>query len=141
MIELHAWIRLRYSDHDSEDHLQRDFIANFIGYLAQNHNWVLADSHGRFINRNGLECFTLDALHNHKDEPFYALTIFSWVAKKSAGSYGLLYFHDDEDSDSFNEFQVYILKRGKLIKAKDMFLSPYQEEVEREYDENNPPKD
>ncbi|WP_052732768.1 Imm7 family immunity protein [Hymenobacter terrenus] len=142
MIEIHAWITLRYSDYDSEDHLQRDFIANFKGYLAQQYNWVLENSYGRFIDRNGLECFAIDVQHNHKDS-FYVLDIFSWVAKESTGSYGLLYFHDDEDQEAFNEFQVYVLKRGKLAKSKDSFLSPYHEEVERkrEYDENNPPED
>jgi hypothetical protein len=139
MIEIHACITLRYIDYDSEDHPQRNFIANFKGYLAQNHNWVLSDFYGNFIDRNGLQCFTLDVLHNRKGEPFYALDIFSWVAKESTGSYGLLYFHDDEDPESFNEFQVYVLKRGNLTKSNDSFLSPYQE-VEREYDENNPPR-
>lgn len=141
MIEIHAWLTLRYSDYDSEEQLQRKFIADFKGYLAQNHNWVLADSYGKFIDRNGLECFTLDVQHNHKGEPFYALDIFSWVAKESTGSYGLLYFHDEEDQEFFNEFQVCVLKRGKLTKSKDSFLSPYWEEVEREYDEHNPPRD
>lgn len=66
MIEIHAWITLRYSDYDSEDHLQRDFIAKFKGYLAQHYNWVLENSYGRFINQNGLECFAIDVQHNHK---------------------------------------------------------------------------
>jgi hypothetical protein len=140
MIEIHAWITLRYSDYDSEDHIQREFVENFKCYLVQHYDWVLENSYGRFINQNGLECFAIDVQHNHKGS-FYMLDIFSWVAKESTGSYGLLYFHDDEDPEAFNEFQVYVLKRGKLTKSKDPFLSPYLEEVEREYNDNNPPKD
>lgn len=53
----------------------------------------------------------------------------------------MLYYYDDEDKEKGNEFQIYVLKRGKLLKQEDRFLSPYFSEVEREYDELDPPKD
>lgn len=141
MTETHAWLTLRYSDYDSEDAPQQAFLAAFQEYLRQHHAWVLREGLVRFAHRNGLACFTLDAQHNHKGEPFYPLEIFRWAAEHSTGSYGLLYFQDDEDPAHDNEFQVYVLKRGKLIKAQDPFLSPCIEEIEREYDENDPPRD
>jgi hypothetical protein len=141
MTETHAWLTLRYSDYHSEDAPQHQFLAAFKSYLQQQFPWVLGDGLGRFINRNGLVCFTIDAQHNHKGEPFYPLEIFSWVARHSTGSYGLLYFNDDEDPAHHNEFQVYVLKRGQLHQAQDSFLSPCLEEIEREYDENDPPRD
>jgi len=141
MIEAHGWLTLSYSDYDSEDEPQRRFITAFRNFMAQKYPWVLVDSYGRFTTRNGLECFAIDALHNHKGEPFYILEIFSWVASNSTGSYGLLHLYDDEDAAHNNEFQVYIVKRGQLIKAQDAFLSPYFEEVEQEYDDANPPRD
>lgn len=141
MTELHAWLTLRYSDYDAEEAPQQQFLAAFQGYLQQHYAWVLRDERGRFGIRNGQPFFTLHTLHNHRGQPFYALEIFRWVAQHSTGSHGLLYFHDDEDPAHENEFQVYVLKRGRLIKNQDPFLSPCLEEIEREYDENDPPRD
>ena len=47
------------------------------------------------------------------------------------GSYGLLYLHDDEDTNGFhNAFQVFVLSKGNFILCKDPFLSPYIPRVE-----------
>ena len=141
MVEVHAWITLRYSDYHSEDAEQANFIYNFKQFLHKEHAWVLDDEVARLTSRNGLDCFTLNVQHNHPGVPFYPIEIFTWAAENSTGSYGLLHFHDDEDESQPNEFQVYALKRSKLLKSKDLFLSPYVAEVEQDYDENNPPRD
>jgi hypothetical protein len=144
MVEAHGWITLRYSDYHSEEAEQEKFVEKFKQFLHKQYDWVLNDQNGqigRLVSRNGLDCFTIDVQHNHPDKPFYPVVIFNWAAANSTGSYGMLYFHDDEDEVHHNEFQVFTLKRGKLIKEKDYFLSPYEEEVEKEYDEDNPPLD
>ena len=141
MVEVHGWITLRYSDYHSIEAEQNDFVYRFKQFLLKQSNWVLDDQIGSLTRRNGLDCFTLNVQHNHPGEPFYPLDIFTWAAENSTGCYGMLYFHDDEDEVHQNEFQVFTLKRGKLIKEKDAFLSPYVEGVEKEYDENNPPQD
>ncbi|MDO1447341.1 Imm7 family immunity protein [Rhodocytophaga aerolata] len=140
MIEIHAWITLRYDDYDTEEEYQRKFIAHFKQYLQANYDWLLQEDYCKLIVYNGLDCFSLHTQHNHKGK-FYALKIFEWVAKEGKGSYGMLYFHDEEDDSLHNEFQVYVLKRGKLYKQADKFLSPYFSEVEKVYDDLNPPKD
>jgi len=141
MIEVHGWISLRYSDYHSLESEQENFVYSFKQFLLKHCDWVLDDQIGRLTRRNGLDCFTLNVQHNHPGEPFYPLDIFTWAAENSTGSYGMLYFHDDENEAHHNEFQVFVLKRGRLIREKDPFLSPYIEEVEKEYDENNPPQD
>jgi hypothetical protein len=141
MVEVHGWITLRYSDYDSEDEKQNDFVYAFKQFLQANFDWLLTQQHGLLPQYNGLNCFALNVQHNHAGEPFYPLEIFTWAANHSTGSYGMLYFLDDENEAHHNEFQVFILKRGKLIKAKDLFLSPYFEEVEKECNVNNPPVD
>jgi hypothetical protein len=144
MVEIHGWITLRYSDYHSEDDKQHDFVYHFKQFLQKHCEWVVGnpDSQiGYLTQRNGLDCFTIAAQHNHLGSPFYPLDIFKWVAEHSPGSYGILYFHDDEDEARHNEFRVFTLKRGKLIELKDPFLSPYLEEVEQEYDADNPPLD
>ncbi|MCR5886526.1 immunity 7 family protein [Hymenobacter sp. J193] len=140
MIEIHGWITLRYSDYHSEIDLQNAAVERFRQYMQQEYSWVLLQNYGRITTWNGLESFSIHVLHNHKQE-FYALKIFNWVAQELPGSYGLLYFHDEEDENRFNEFQVYVLKRGKLVEAQDQLLSPYWEAVEKDYDEDNPPRD
>ena len=144
MVEIHGWITLRYSDYHSEDGEQEKFVYAFKQFLLKHCEWVLKDPDGqigRVTNRNGLDSFTINVQHNHPGTPFYPLNIFTWAAENSTGSYGMLYFHNDEDATHHNAFQVFVLKRGKLIKANDPFLSPYIGEVEKEYDESNPPKD
>jgi hypothetical protein len=141
MIEVHGWITLRYSDYHSEETEQNDFVYKFKQFLHKHCDWVLDDQVGRITRRNGLDCFTLAVQHNHPGSPFYPLDIFTWAAENSTGSYGMLYYHDDEDKTYHNEFQIIVLKRGKLVKVADAFLSPYIEEVERDYDEKNPPRD
>ena len=106
MTEVHGWISLRYSDYDSQDHLQHDFLYAFTQHLRGNYEWLLTEGHATLRSYNGLESFTLAVQHNHKGEPFYPLDLFTWVAQHATGSYGLLYVHDDEDEHEHNAFQV-----------------------------------
>ncbi|MCL2013239.1 MAG: immunity 7 family protein [Cystobacterineae bacterium] len=62
-----------------------------------------------------------------------ALSLFKCIAEKAKGSYGLLYFHDDEDvSGKDNFFQVYVLARGAIKTMTDTFLSPLVPVVEEQ---------
>jgi hypothetical protein len=141
MVEVHGWITLRYNDYHSVDAEQNDFVYRFKQFLIKHCAWVLDEGIGSLTSRNGLACFTINVQHNHPGEPFYPLDIFTWAAENSTGSYGILYAHDDESETLHDEFQVFVLKRGSLKKARDPFLSPYLGEVEKEYDEANPPQD
>ena len=48
---------------------------------------------------------------------------FERVGEIAPGSYGLMYFRDDEDPGGrFNEFQVIVMRRGKTFTAADSFL-------------------
>jgi len=69
---------------------------------------------------------------NHKTNPWFdALELFEWLAQNARGSYGLLHLEDNEDQEGFNnQFQVYVLKKGKLTKQNDPFLSPRIPEIE-----------
>lgn len=141
MVEVHGWITLRYSDYHSVDSEQNDFIYRFKQFLLKYCDWVLDGEIGSLTRRNGLDCFALNVQHNHPGKPFYPVDIFTWAAENSTGSYGILYVYDDENEAHLNDFQVFVLKRGSLIKSSDPFLSPYLEEVEKEYDETDPPLD
>ena len=51
--------------------------------------------------------------------------LFAGVGQDAPGSYGLLYIRDDEDPNGrVNEFQVLVMRRGKVTVHPDAFLSP-----------------
>src|SRR5690606_3132434 len=63
---------------------------------------------------------------NHRSQDADKLfELYQYVAELSPRAYGLLYIWDDEDPDGLtNEFQVFVLYRGKLHERRDPFLSP-----------------
>lgn len=67
------------------------------------------------------------------------VNFFKMIGEKAGGSFGLLHFIDDEDKTGHvNDYQVLVMKRGKVGLEVDPFLSPYFPEIEGrgdEYDE------
>ena len=81
---------------------------------------------------NGEALVTAAKFTNHFSEDIKdIIEFFKQIALLSPGSYGLLYLHDDEDRDGFdNSFQVYVLAKGNFMLREDPFLSPYFPTVE-----------
>lgn len=73
---------------------------------------------------------------NHRGQSPSAVEVLRWLAANAAGSYGLVYLHDDEDqverggergrdgTDRTGEFRVWRLRNGCLDELDDPFLSP-----------------
>lgn len=70
---------------------------------------------------------------NHRASSIWQL--MEWIAKNGAGSYGIVYVHDDEDevgntiygrgeADFSNAFRVWRILNGKIEEFDDPFLSP-----------------
>ena len=74
----------------------------------------------------------IGGLDNRKTSSWTKLVeVFNWIAVEAKGSYGLVHFFDDEDKNGLdNQFQVMVLKKGKISFELDTFLSPYIPEVE-----------
>lgn len=133
MIEYYGWANIResFDEANENDELMTTIWQTFL----QEVNELFARSSNPQIKTailNGQYHFMISGFHNHKSQDFLnVITIFEWLGKNAVGSYGLLYFFDDEDTDSYdNQFQVYCLKKGKFERQTDTFLSPYFNEVE-----------
>lgn len=52
------------------------------------------------------------------------LALFTRVGELAAGSYGLLYVWDDQDTEHDNDFRVYRMARGQVVEREDPHLTP-----------------
>ena len=63
------------------------------------------------------------------------LNLTRYIAEKSKGSYGVIYFQDNEDDENWDQFLVYVLAKGTLSIQKDAYLSPISLKLEDPDDE------
>jgi hypothetical protein len=127
MLEFHGWITLRYGNSEKDENLQAVFVQKVKDFISQKYPYLIDKGLLHFSFQNSEDFLMISGLCNHKNEPFDVKEIFEWVAVNSKGSYGLLHFHDDDFND---DFEVLVLKRGKLIGYKDVYLSPFIPECE-----------
>ncbi|MFZ2843235.1 Imm7 family immunity protein [Psychrobacter sp.] len=131
MIEYQGWfvIRESFSELDeSKDKMKEVWqkLEFFVANINCNRNIC------QMKITNGSYKLMIAGMDNHKSYSWTEILEFlNWIAIEAKGSYGLLYFCDDEDKDGLdNQFQVIVLKKGKISFELDKFLSPYNPEVE-----------
>jgi len=134
MYEYHGWVTVR------ESYLNEDDADENIDSMVSDIRDKIRDidcGHGLLDLRavNGEYHFSVSGFLNRKSvQADEMMELFAFIAKKAVGSYGVLYVLDDEDeNDEENQFQVYVMARGKIEKKKDAFLSPFVPTVEDEY--------
>ena len=120
MFEYHAWVTIweGAKEDDDDSSLLRKNIDDVKEAIKEFEEW------GRialFIE-NGSAYVRMDGDHNHYHP--YVLDLFTQVGKIAKGSYGLLYIKDDESQEFGNEFQVWRMAKGVVVKMKDQLLSP-----------------
>lgn len=122
MVEYYGWVKLCQSiDGEEEDNIgaiaelirsrlkEIDFPERIMAFKAINGSYILnVSGHTNHISDDVHEVFDL----------------FKFIGQNAIGSYGLLYFKNDEDAEIFNEFKVWRLAKGELKEFKDMLLSP-----------------
>lgn len=80
---------------------------------------------------NGSQVVTINGCRNHENGVIAKLVDFyRTVSEKAPGSFGLLYVRDGESSDESNEYQVYVMAKGRVEKRKDFYLSPCTPTIE-----------
>lgn len=135
MYEFHGWANIRETYRNTEEAEMniRTIIDKINQYIKSQEmfNWSFD-----IKTYNGNHHLIVSGFTNHALPASKKLfDLYKYIANIAPGSYGLLYIHDDEDINGFeNEFRVFVLARGELIEKKDMFLSPYIPTVEDEYD-------
>ena len=130
MVELHGWAIIRESfTADGEE----DNIELIVSSLSQEIKKLKIDEKQLRIDYcNGEAVVTATKLTNHFSGDIKGIIgFFKHITLVAPGSYGLLYLHDDEDTNGFhNAFQVYVLSKGNFKLCQDPFLSPYIPRVE-----------
>jgi hypothetical protein len=120
MFEYHGWIKLRSTAEavDDEPPLRLDEIQALVNDLA----------HYAFVDlrpMNGHHFIHLGGSPNHRGTWGPAvIDLFAKVGQLAPGSYGLLYVHDDEDSEHMLNFRIFRLVRGTVTEHADRLLSP-----------------
>lgn len=134
MFEFHGWSIIRYDSHGTNSIKQAKCWEEI-------HDWINAKYKPWIEMRlitlntyNDQNCIAINGLHNHYDD--WPVEIFKHISEYAPGSYGLLYYNDDESKEFPNQFQVYRLAKSKLTYFEDSFLSPYIPIVEDEFDRN-----
>ena len=124
MFEYHGWITFVYSPYDVENEDEKldvviSYARNFIKQMLNERH--VAEL--KVINAEYMASFAGSANHRSSDvEAVFQL--FKEIGQKAPGSYGLLYFWDDEAPDFNGEFRVGRLVRGEFEFVKDHYLSP-----------------
>lgn len=131
MVELHGWITLResYESHSEEDRLKE--IVTSIEQHIEKMNFK--EDEIRLRHLNGVPNISIALYKNRETQEVRDVyELLKLIAKLAEGSYGLIYYHDDEDSNGKdNEFQVHILAQGIIKEGTDKFLSPLIPTVEK----------
>ncbi|HYI77845.1 MAG TPA: Imm7 family immunity protein [Chryseolinea sp.] len=130
MTEYHCWTCIRYDAHDTDLDLQAECVSVCERYLASHQ--YLTDGKYKIVKYNGMATFLASALHNHNDG--YIIDIFNWLGQHAPGSYGLLYYQDNETKEMDDNFKVLVMKKGKVTEKADPFLSPRAPTIEDETD-------
>lgn len=124
MVEYYGWINLSDSTYESDDKEMNIVLSKLYSYISK---YKLNDTSG-LINLhkvNGSHQLLVTGNTNHLSQNVIDIfNLYEFIAEIAKGSYGLLYIKNDESEDAFNEFEVFVLARGKIKKEKDPFLSP-----------------
>ena len=122
MIELHGWLSISatYKDEDLLQQSEIDSILQAVQDIISNSKYEIRLQHiNGFSFINSLHC------SNHRtQEVDTIIETYKQISSVATGSYGMIWIRDDEDKIHYNEFQVYVFKRGKYIQKDDIDFSP-----------------
>lgn len=120
MVELHGWLSIRetYEDEDLLSPKEINEITRKVKDIVSDSGLELKYANGSpFIN-------TLLCSNHRTSEVDEIIEAYKNISKTATGSYGIIHLHDDEDSEYYNEFQIYVFKRGECINKIDKDFSP-----------------
>lgn len=120
MVELHGWLSVweTYGDEDllSQDELDR--ITRKVKDVALENGIEL-----RYIN--GVPFVNTLLCSNHRTaEIDNIINAYTKIAQTATGSYGVIYLRDDEDAEHYNDFWIYVFKKGTCTQRIDKDFSP-----------------
>ncbi|WLQ15788.1 Imm7 family immunity protein [Hahella aquimaris] len=127
MFEYHGWVTVWEGACEIEDDLAlREKNCREIQLLVEKYRDNM--SRVELFYQNGSSYVRFDGDRNHYQA--WVLELFIRIGEIAKGSHGLLYVRDQESPDYGNEFQVWRMARGKVIRVKDNLLSPCDPTIE-----------
>lgn len=129
MVELHGWLSIweTYEDEDLLSPEEIDEITRKVKKIISDNDCgiELRYANGEpFVN-------TLFCSNHRTSEVDNIIEVYKSVSKTATGSYGVIYLRDDEDTIHFNEFQIYVFKKGACICKVDEDFSPCIPTIEK----------
>jgi len=123
MIELHGWVTVRETYEaafDEEEHI--DLLVLQIQAEIDKLHWFKPGIKAM----NGEWFLEFSLYSNRRDSRLQEIfDLYKRIGEIAAGSYGLIYLYDDEDTQGReNQFQVFLLAKGNVEEREDSFLSP-----------------
>lgn len=127
MIELHGWLSISET-YEDEDNYEKAVLDSVMQEVKK----IVADNDSVEIEyKNGVPFISTLICSNHRTpEIDLVINTYKLISETATGSYGMIYIRDDEDSVHYNEFQIYIFKKGECHYKVDNDLSPCVPEVE-----------
>ena len=128
MVEYYGWVKLCQSI-DGEDEENIGAISEMVKNQLKKIDFperilILQALNGSYI-------LNVSGHTNHMSDDVYEMfDLFKFIGKNAVGSYGLLYFKNDEDTEAPNTFKVWRLSKGELKEFKDTLLSPCNPTIE-----------
>lgn len=124
MFEFHGWFVIKETLEDRFEDNTTQIISDLRSLLNP-----LEWASGAFDLKpfNGMYCLNITGHANRPRRYHQDIDqLLNFLAQKTPGSYGLLYWRDDEDDSSpgRTNFHVRVLARGTIVDRFDPFLSP-----------------
>ena len=133
MYEYHGWATIRECASLEEDEYKYGLVIQHLREYVKELNWPTGVLDLRAVN--GDFQLWIAGLDNHKPLSKYdPAEVMKKIGEIAQGSYGVLYVRDSDDAESFNQFKVYTLIRGKVTENDDPFLSPFIPTLEDDYE-------
>lgn len=124
MYEFHGWFVVAETPEDHDDGGLDQILAELRQMLATM-KWAPVRYDLYPLNGVYHLCVT-GHLNRPLTHPEDVAALMTFLARRAPGSYGLLYWRDDEDASppGMGEFRVRVLARGTITDRFDPFLSP-----------------
>ncbi len=130
MYTYHLWIILSESTKESDLGSLTDKVCSLREIVSEQVT-VQPENPVNQVNCDWI--FQCSASHNHRGDAHQRLgNILDWIVKHLPGSFGLVYWNDNEDEEPGNSerYRVLVIARGCVHEKEDGFLSPIIPTVE-----------
>ncbi|MDA2811057.1 Imm7 family immunity protein [Nocardiopsis sp. RSe5-2] len=129
MFEFHGWLAIQGSAAREDDEPDQDVLRRLVesasgGSSLVDLRWINGEL---FLHVGGL-------LNRRSSEADEVVDLFERIGSVALGSYGVLYYRDDEKpGNDGNAFHVLAMRRGQVTEEPDGHLSPVIPRLEDPY--------